>query len=129
MFSNFISTTSCHLVESCLWIPPYWVVYICFDHPLHLTLGFQVSGAPWQESHREEQGLTFGKNQGKFVPSEKVMQLRKKLMKFIEDHIYPMEGEFYKHAQSTSRWTIHPAEENLKELAKKEGLWNLFIPV
>ncbi|XP_066398286.1 probable acyl-CoA dehydrogenase IBR3 isoform X2 [Miscanthus floridulus] len=91
--------------------------------------GFQVSGAPWQEFHREEESLTSEKNQGKFVPSEKVMQLRKKLLKFIEDHIYPMEGEFYKHAQSTSRWTIHPEEENLKALAKKEGLWNLFIPL
>jgi len=57
------------------------------------------------------------------------MHLRKKLMKFIEDHIYPMEGEFYKLAQSTSRWTIHPEEETLKALAKKEGLWNLFIPL
>lgn len=40
-----------------------------------------------------------------------------------------MENEFYKLAQSESRWTVHPAEEKLKELAKKEGLWNLFIPV
>ena len=107
----------------------YCVGYLCFDHPLHSTLGFQVSGAPWQEFHREEESLTSEKNQGKFVPSEKVMQLQKKLIKFIEDRIYPMEGEFYKHAQSTSRWTIHPEEENLKALAKKEGLWNLFIPV
>lgn len=47
----------------------------------------------------------------------------------MEDHIYPMENEFYKLAQSSSRWTIHPEEERLKELAKKEGLWNLWIPV
>ncbi|ONM26168.1 putative acyl-CoA dehydrogenase IBR3 [Zea mays] len=91
--------------------------------------GSQVLGASWQEFHREEESSTSEKNQGKFVPSEKVMQLRKKLIKFIEDHIYPMEAEFYKHAQSTSRWTIHPEEENLKALAKKEGLWNLFIPL
>jgi acyl-CoA dehydrogenase len=107
----------------------YRVGYLCFDHPFHSTLGFRVSAAPWQEFHREEESSTSEKNQGKFVPSEKVMQLRKKLIKFIEDHIYPMEGEFYKHAQSTSRWTIHPEEENIKALAKKEGLWNLFIPV
>ena len=93
------------------------------------TLGFQVSAAPWQEFGREQEGSISTKDQGKFVPSEKVMHLRKKLMKFIEDHIYPMEGEFYKLAQSTSRWTIHPEEETLKALAKKEGLWNLFIPV
>lgn len=122
MFSNFILTTSWSLCG-------YWVGNLCFNHPLHSTLGSQVLGASWQEFHREEESSTSEKNQGKFVPSEKVMQLRKKLIKFIEDHIYPMEAEFYKHAQSTSRWTIHPEEENLKALARKEGLWNLFIPV
>lgn len=66
---------------------------------------------------------------GKFVPNKKVMQLRNKLIKFMEDHIYPMENEFYKLAQSPLRWTIHPEEEKLKEMAKKEGLWNLWIPV
>ncbi|KAJ8540382.1 hypothetical protein K7X08_030301 [Anisodus acutangulus] len=65
---------------------------------------------------------------GKFVASEKVQDLRDKLIKFMEDHIYPRESDFYKLAQSTMRWTIHPDEEKLKELAKREGLWNLFIP-
>ncbi|KAJ8766424.1 hypothetical protein K2173_022483 [Erythroxylum novogranatense] len=65
---------------------------------------------------------------GKFVPSKKVQDLRNRLIKFMEDHIYPMENEFYKLAQSSSRWTVHPEEERLKELAKKEGLWNLWIP-
>ncbi|KAI8004858.1 putative acyl-CoA dehydrogenase IBR3 [Camellia lanceoleosa] len=69
------------------------------------------------------------KETGRFVPSKKVQELRKRLIKFMEDRIYPMENEFYKLAQSTMRWTIHPEEENLKELAKREGLWNLFIPV
>lgn len=66
---------------------------------------------------------------GRFVPSKKVVELRNKLIKFMEDHIYPMENEFYKLAQSPSRWTVHPEEERLKELAKKEGLWNLWIPL
>lgn len=65
---------------------------------------------------------------GRFVPSKKVVELRNKLIKFMENHIYPMENEFYKLAQSPSRWTVHPEEERLKELAKKEGLWNLWIP-
>ncbi|KAG5006004.1 hypothetical protein JHK85_024546 [Glycine max] len=68
-------------------------------------------------------------NQGKFVPNQKVLVLRNKLIKFMEEHIYPMENEFYKLAQSDSRWTVHPVEEKLKEMAKKEGLWNLWIPL
>lgn len=47
----------------------------------------------------------------------------------MDNHIYPLEKEFYKLAQSSMRWTVHPEEENLKELAKREGLWNLWIPV
>lgn len=66
---------------------------------------------------------------GKFVPNQKVQDLRNRLIKFVEDRIYPMENKFYKLALSSTRWSVHPEEERLKELAKKEGLWNLFIPV
>ncbi|KAL3505695.1 hypothetical protein ACH5RR_031077 [Cinchona calisaya] len=65
---------------------------------------------------------------GKFVPSQKIQDLRDRLIKFMNNHIYPLESEFYKLAQSSNRWTIHPEEEKLKELAKTKGLWNLFIP-
>lgn len=50
-------------------------------------------------------------------------------MKFMEDHIYPMESEFNKLANSSMRWTVHLDEEKLKEMAKKQGLWNLWLPV
>ncbi|KAK9084270.1 hypothetical protein Scep_030741 [Stephania cephalantha] len=69
------------------------------------------------------------KGNGKFVPGSKVMELRIKLLKFMKDRIYPMENEFCQLASSNMRWTIHPEEENLKELAKQEGLWNLWIPL
>nr|BAF01758.1 putative acetyl-coA dehydrogenase [Arabidopsis thaliana] len=66
---------------------------------------------------------------GRFIPNRKVLELRQKLIKFMETHIYPMENEFSKLAQSDMRWTVHPQEEKLKEMAKREGLWNLFVPV
>lgn len=66
---------------------------------------------------------------GRFVPNRKVLELRQRLIKFMETHIYPMEKEFSKLAQSDKRWTVHPEEERLKEEAKRQGLWNLFIPV
>ncbi|KAK8585842.1 hypothetical protein V6N13_050812 [Hibiscus sabdariffa] len=72
------------------------------------------------------QGLPEGS--GRFVPSKKVQELRNRLIQFMEEHIYPMEEEFSKLAQSDLRWTVHPEEERLKVLAKKEGLWNIWIP-
>ncbi|XP_077218202.1 acyl-CoA dehydrogenase-like protein isoform X2 [Tasmannia lanceolata] len=79
------------------------------------------------EKRRESKGVVG--EQGKFIPTPQVQNLRSKLLKFMEDHVYPMENEFNKHAQSSMRWTVHPEEENLKELAKREGLWNLWLPV
>lgn len=76
-----------------------------------------------------EANLYPSQGQGKFTPSQKVLDLRSKLIKFMEDHVYPMEEEFYALAQSSSRWTVHPQEEKLKDLAKAAGLWNLFIPL
>lgn len=78
------------------------------------------------ENRSQDQVLSSG---GRFVPSQKVQDLRDRLIKFMDKHIYPAENELYKLAQSSNRWTVHPEEENLKELAKREGLWNLWIPV
>ncbi|GLJ10910.1 hypothetical protein SUGI_0137810, partial [Cryptomeria japonica] len=64
-----------------------------------------------------------------FLPNARVQELRMKLMNFMEQHIYPLEKDFVRLAQSDKRWTIHPAEERLKEMAKDQGLWNLWIPV
>ncbi|CAI0466911.1 unnamed protein product [Linum tenue] len=83
--------------------------------------------SPYDPAAHDAQALM--SESGRFVPSRKVLELRQKIIKFMEERIYPMENEFYKLAQSPSRWTVHPEEERLKELAKKEGLWNLFIPV
>lgn len=85
-----------------------------------------VSGDNLQPFENVSEGQTKG---GRFVPSQKVLHFRNKLIRFMEKHIYPMENKFYKLAQSSLRWTIHPEEERLKELAMKEGLWNLFIPL
>lgn len=78
-------------------------------------------------TENKAQGLPEGS--GRFVPSKMIQELRNKLIQFMEVHIYPLENEFNKLARSDLRWTVHPEEERLKELAKKEGLWNLWIPV
>eukprot|EP00252_Welwitschia_mirabilis_P008884 TRINITY_DN21132_c0_g1_i1.p1 TRINITY_DN21132_c0_g1~~TRINITY_DN21132_c0_g1_i1.p1 ORF type:complete len:833 (+),score=156.89 TRINITY_DN21132_c0_g1_i1:185-2683(+) len=63
-----------------------------------------------------------------FLPSARIQILRNKLINFMEKHIYPLEKEFLDHSLSEKRWLIPSAEEKLKEMAKLEGLWNLWIP-
>lgn len=53
---------------------------------------------------------------------------------FMQEHVLPYEEEIlrdYVTQQGHSDWTqwrVHRKVEELKELAKKEGLWNLFLP-
>uniref|UniRef100_A0A670IS18 Acyl-CoA dehydrogenase family member 11 n=1 Tax=Podarcis muralis TaxID=64176 RepID=A0A670IS18_PODMU len=58
-----------------------------------------------------------------------VQQLHHKVKKFMEAHIYPAEQLLRDHQASSSRWTPHPLMEELKEKARSEGLWNLFLPL
>ncbi|XP_066465906.1 acyl-CoA dehydrogenase family member 10 isoform X2 [Tiliqua scincoides] len=61
--------------------------------------------------------------------SSRVRELYHKLKEFMDAHIYPAEQVLRDHQASQSRWTPHPLTEELKEKAKSEGLWNLFLPL
>jgi acyl-CoA dehydrogenase family protein 11 len=64
-----------------------------------------------------------------FEYSPKVQELRKKLISFMKEHVVPGEKVYLEQqAQLPSRWMIPPIMEELKAKAKKEGLWNLFLP-
>ncbi|KAF5738731.1 hypothetical protein HS088_TW13G01632 [Tripterygium wilfordii] len=99
--------------------------FVLPEHPLSAGIkSYDMKNASGENKHEG-----FLRERGTFVPRKRVAELRNRLIKFMEDHIYPMENDFSKLSLSSSRWTIHPEEEKLKELAKKEGLWNLFIPI
>jgi len=55
-------------------------------------------------------------------------ELQKKLNTFMDKHIYPDEEEFYRQVNQGDRWDIVPLIETLKQKAKAENLWNLFLP-
>ena len=40
----------------------------------------------------------------------------------------PAEAALNAHAMSDARWSVHPVQEQLKEEAKRQGLWNLWLP-
>ena len=63
-----------------------------------------------------------------FDYSSKVNELRAKLDSFMRSHIYPAESAYFEFINSAdNRWTIPPLMEDLKNIAKDEGLWNLFL--
>jgi acyl-CoA dehydrogenase len=63
-----------------------------------------------------------------FEYSAKVQGMRKRLLAFMDEHIYPNEKNYYEHCHGPKRWTPVPIIEELKPKAKKAGLWNLFLP-
>lgn len=63
-----------------------------------------------------------------FEYSDKVKQLQQRLNRFMDEHIYPAEQEHKQHFKTTDNpWRTAPLVESLKEKAKAEGLWNLFL--
>jgi len=62
-----------------------------------------------------------------FDYSPKVQQLRQQLTAFMDEYIYPNEERFLAEAEQVG-WGIIPLIEELKPIARKQGLWNLFLP-
>jgi acyl-CoA dehydrogenase len=64
-----------------------------------------------------------------YTHSEKSNDLLMRLTRFMEQHIYPNESEFAMQRDTASeRFAPLPLIEELKQLARAEDLWNLFVP-
>ncbi|UAC49599.1 acyl-CoA dehydrogenase [Bacillus aquiflavi] len=65
-----------------------------------------------------------------FSYSKKVVELQEKLARFMEDYVYPNKKIYQQQVEvQENRWTaVPPIIEELKQKAKAEGLWNLFLP-
>jgi len=64
-----------------------------------------------------------------FSYSDKTSQWISRLGRFMDEHIYPIEKEYPAQlAGAEDRWRTPPLMERLKELARAQGLWNLFMP-
>jgi acyl-CoA dehydrogenase len=62
-----------------------------------------------------------------FQSSVKVQALSRQLQAFMDAHVYPNEAVYEEEVQE-NRWAQPRIMEELKERARKEGLWNLFLP-
>lgn len=68
-----------------------------------------------------------------FEYSERCQALREKLLHFMDQHIYPNEHAYKNEVdrnglEKGNRWIPTKIIEELKPIARKEGLWNLFLP-
>ena len=64
-----------------------------------------------------------------FEFSPKVQDLRQQLLAFMDQHIYPHEALFEEQVGEGDRWDPPAILEDLKAEARRQGLWNLFLPV
>ncbi|WP_090132028.1 acyl-CoA dehydrogenase family protein [Limnohabitans sp. Rim11] len=67
-----------------------------------------------------------------FEYSDKVKDMQARLLAFMDEHIYPNEARFFKEIEENrakgNAWIPTKIVEELKPLAQKAGLWNLFLP-
>ncbi|HJV83356.1 acyl-CoA dehydrogenase family protein [Noviherbaspirillum sp.] len=67
-----------------------------------------------------------------FEYSPKVKELQKRLIAFMDEHIYPNEANFFGEIEQNrakgNAWVPTRIIEELKEKARAQGLWNLFLP-
>ena len=64
--------------------------------------------------------------------SERSKELALRISKFMDEHIFPSEEIYSKQMEEFTkqgnRWQIPQIIEDKKKIAKREGLWNLFLP-
>jgi acyl-CoA dehydrogenase len=60
--------------------------------------------------------------------SPTVRQYKERLERFMAEHIYPNERRYYLESETLGPWKVQPVVEELKAVARSEGLWNLFLP-
>jgi acyl-CoA dehydrogenase len=64
-----------------------------------------------------------------FEHSPRTQELLERLIGFGEREVTPREEPYYRELLAQSNpWVVLPAVEELKAIAKREGLWNLFLP-
>lgn len=67
-----------------------------------------------------------------FTHNDKTKDIMRRLHQFVQEHIMPLEPLLLKKTESMSadwvKWEADPRIESLKQKAKDEWLWNLFLP-
>ena len=64
--------------------------------------------------------------------SEEMVEIREKILDFVENKVEPVEEEYHSEVSVGDRWSHTPRQEeilnDLKAIARDMGLWNFFLP-
>jgi acyl-CoA dehydrogenase len=64
-----------------------------------------------------------------FEPSERAREYQERLQAFMDERVYPAEPIYAEQLRASGEAHFHPpVMEELKEEARRRGLWNLFLP-
>tara|TARA_B110001454_G_scaffold213599_1_gene232054 strand:+ start:1770 stop:3053 length:1284 start_codon:yes stop_codon:yes gene_type:complete len=63
-----------------------------------------------------------------FTLSERETYFRDRVRAFVDQEIRPRQGIYNAQQSEGERWKVLPVVEEVKELAKAQGLWNFFMP-
>jgi acyl-CoA dehydrogenase len=64
------------------------------------------------------------------APSTRATELHERMLAFMREHVLPAEAEYLAHRRQAGPddHVVPPVVEELKKQARKQGLWNLFLP-
>jgi acyl-CoA dehydrogenase len=66
-----------------------------------------------------------------FAYDARTEELREQVLAFMDEHVYPNETRFHEELASLEDrwdWTATPVMQEIRAAARKQGLWNLFLP-
>ena len=65
-----------------------------------------------------------------FSPSPRAAELLELVTAFVRDEIEPVAADYHRagHAARSASWAESPLLDELREKARAQGLWNLFLP-
>ena len=69
-----------------------------------------------------------------FRPSARAEEYRERVAAFVREHVLPLEARLFRdldrepHSSDWRAWRVPPEVDALRERARAEGLWNLFLP-
>lgn len=63
-----------------------------------------------------------------FTPSPRTVELQEAMWELMREHIFPAEATWAQYLREHGEHEHPPVMEELKEQARRRGLWNLFLP-